>query len=129
MKAHSNEISGHISTTTKDYIINYQDMQGIGMTKNLAMSTLVAICSAALSKSVVSGLVVLGEFSIGGTLLKVEDLASTLQVCVDSGAKKVLMPMVSAADIGGVPADLIGALGLNFYSSPEDAVFKALGVE
>ena len=93
------------------------------------MSTLVAICSAALSKSVVSGLVVLGEFSIGGTLLKVEDLASTLQVCVDSGAKKVLMPMVSAADIGGVPADLIGALGLNFYSSPEDAVFKALGVE
>ena len=129
LKAHSNEISGHISTATKDYIINYQDMQGIGMTKNLAMSTLVAICSAALSKSVVSGLVVLGEFSIGGTLLKVEDLASTLQVCVDSGAKKVLMPMVSAADIGGVPADLIGALGLNFYSSPEDAVFKALGVE
>ena len=48
---------------------------------------------------------------------------------MDSGAKKVLMPMVSAADIGGVPADLIGALGLNFYASPEDAVFKALGVE
>ena len=129
LKAHGNAISGQISTTTKDYIINYQDMQGIGMTNTLAMSTLVAICSAALSKPLLSGLVILGEFSIGGTLIKVEDLSSTLQVCVDSGAKRVLMPMTSAVDIGNVPADLVGAMGLNFYSSPEDAVFKALGVE
>ena len=129
LKAHGNAISGQISTTTKDYIINYQDMQGIGMTNMLAMSTLVAICSAALNKPLLSGLVILGEFSIGGTLIKVEDLSSTLQVCVDSGAKRVLMPMTSAADIGSVPSDLVGAMGLNFYSSPEDAVFKALGVE
>lgn len=129
LKAHGNAISGQISTTTKDYIINYQDMQGIGMTNTLAMSTLVAICSAALNKPLLSGLVILGEFSIGGTLIKVEDLSSTLQVCVDSGAKRVLMPMTSAADIGSVPSDLVGAMGLNFYSSPEDAVFKALGVE
>ena len=99
------------------------------MTNMLAMSTLVAICSAALNKPLLSGLVILGEFSIGGTLIKVEDLSSTLQVCVDSGAKRVLMPMTSAADIGSVPSDLVGAMGLNFYSSPEDAVFKALGVE
>ena len=35
LKANGNRISGQISTTTKDYIINYQDMQGIGMTGNL----------------------------------------------------------------------------------------------
>ena len=32
LKANGNRISGAISTTTKDYIINYQDLQGIGMT-------------------------------------------------------------------------------------------------
>lgn len=72
---------------------------------------------------------VLGEISIGGTLIKVEDLASTLQVCLDSGAKKVLLPITSAADLGTVPSDLVGAFSLIFYSSPEEAVYKALGVE
>lgn len=64
-----------------------------------------------------------------GTLIKVEDLASTLQVCLDSGAKKVLLPITSAADLGTVPSDLVGAFSLIFYSSPEEAVYKALGVE
>lgn len=129
LKANGNSISGQISTTTKDYIINYQDMQGIGMTPNLALSTLVAICSASLDKPVVSSLAVLGDISIGGTIIKVEDLASTLQVCLDSGAKKVLIPITSAADLGTVPSDLVGAFSLIFYNSPEEAVFKALGVE
>ena len=129
LKANGNAISGQISTTTKDYIINYQDMQGIGMTGNLALPTLIAISSAALNKPMVSSMVVLGEISIGGTLIKVEELASTLQVCLDSGAKKVLLPMTSAADLGTVPSDLVGAFSLIFYSSPEEAVYKALGVE
>lgn len=129
LKANGNRISGQISTTTKDYIINYQDMQGIGMTGNLALPTLIAICSAALSKTPLNSLAILGEISIGGTLIKVDELASTLQVCLDSGAKKVLLPITSAGDLGTVPSDLVGAFSLIFYSSAEEAVFKALGVE
>lgn len=129
LKANGNRISGQISTTTKDYIINYQDMQGIGMTGNLALPTLIAICSAALGKTPLNSLAILGEISIGGTLIKVDELASTLQVCLDSGAKKVLLPITSAGDLGTVPSDLVGAFSLIFYSSAEEAVFKALGVE
>ena len=129
LKANGNRISGRISTTTKDYIINYQDMQGIGMTGTLALPTLIAICSAALGKTPLNSLAILGEISIGGTLIKVDELASTLQVCLDSGAKKVLLPITSAGDIGTVPSDLVGAFSLIFYSSAEEAVFKALGVE
>ena len=129
LKANGNAISGQISTTTKDYIIAYQDLQGITMTPNLALPTLIAICSAALSKPTISSLAILGDITIGGTLVKVENLASTLQVCLDSGAKKILLPLPSAMDLGTVPADLVGAFSLIFYSSPEEAVFKALGVE
>lgn len=129
LKANGGRISGSISTTTKDYIINYQDLQGIGMTDKLALPTLIALCSIALGKPVLSSTVVLGEISISGTMIKVDALANTLQVCLDSGAKKVLLPMTSAAELGTVPAELIGCFNLIFYSSAEDAVFKALGVE
>lgn len=129
LKANSGRISGGISTTTKDYIINYQDLQGIGMTGKLALPTLIAICSIALGKPALGSLVVLGDISISGTLIKVDELANTLQVCLDSGAKKILLPITSAPDLSGVPADLMASFSIIFYNSPEDAVFKALGVE
>ena len=129
LKANANRISSSISTTTKDYIINYQDLQGIGMTGKLAMPTLIALASIALGKPVQSSTAVLGEISISGTIIKVDELANSLQVCLDSGAKRVLLPITSAADLGAVPAELIGCFNLIFYSSAEDAVFKALGVE
>jgi len=129
LKANANAISGNISTTSKDYIINYQDLNGIGITKHLALPTVIAICSVALSRPTVTGLAVLGDISISGTIMKVEDLANVLQVCLDSGAKKVLLPITSAADIGSVPSELVGAFSLIFFSTPQEAVFKALGVD
>lgn len=129
LKANGNRISGTINITAKDYIVNYQDLQGIGMTSRLALPTLIAICSVALGKPALTSLAVLGEISISGTMMKVDELANVMQVCVESGAKKVLLPMTSAVDLAMVPADLIGSFNLIFYSSAEDAVFKALGVE
>ena len=129
LKANAGHISGTISTTTKDYIVNYQDLQGIGMASRLALPTLIALASIALNKPTVSSLAVMGEISIAGTMMKVDELANALQVCLDSGAKKVLLPITSAADLGSVPSELIGCFNLIFYQSAEDAVFKALGVE
>lgn len=129
LKANSNRISGTISTTSRDYIIGYQDLQGLGMTNNLALPTLIALCSIALGKPTVSNLAVLGEISISGAIIKANELANLLQVCLDSGAKKVLLPITSAVDLGTVPPELVGCFNLIFYQSAEDAVFKALGVE
>jgi len=129
LKANGNRISGSISTTAKDYVINYQDLQGIGMTGKLALPTLIALCSIALNKPVLSSTAIMGEISISGTMIKVDELANALQVCLDSGAKKVLIPSTSFADFATVPADLMSAFQLIPYASAEDAVFKALGVE
>ena len=129
LKANANRISASISTTMKDYMVNYQDLQGIGMTSTLALPTLVALCSIALGKSLISSSAVLGDIGLGGSIIKVNELANTLQVCLDSGAKKVLLPITSAVDLATVPAELIGHFNLIFYQSAEDAVYKALGVE
>ena len=90
---------------------------------------MIALSSIALSKPTVSSLAVLGEISISGIIIKVDEIANSLQVCPDSGAKKVLLPITSAGDLGTVPAELIVCFNLIFYSSTEDAVYKALGVE
>ena len=95
LKANSSRISRSVSVTKKDYIINYQDLHGIGMTSRLALPTLISICSIALSKPTLSSMAILGEIGISGTIIKVDELANTLQVCLDSGAKKVLLPITS----------------------------------
>ena len=84
------------------------DLNGVGMTDRLALPALIVLCSAALSKPAVSSLTILGELSIGGTIMKVDELANVLQVCLDNGAKKVLLPITSAADLGTVPSELVG---------------------
>jgi len=128
-RANSRNVSGSISVTTKDYLMHVQDIHGVGMTSELALATFVALCSGALGKPPLSQLVILGSLSIGGTIMKVEELANVLQVCFDSGAKRVLLPMTSAVDIPTVPPELFSKFQISFYQSAEDAVFKALGVE
>ena len=128
-KANAKAISASILLDSKDYLMHIQDCQGVGLDSNVSLAVLIAYCSVALDKPVLPQLCVLGSMSIGGTINKVEELAGTLQVAFDAGAKRVLLPMSSAADIATVPADLFAKFQISFYSSPEDAVIKALGIE
>ena len=128
-RANAKQISASISTDNKDYIMAIQDCQGVGLSSNVSLPAMVAYCSVALDKPVLPQLCVLGSMSIGGTINKVEELASTLQVAFDAGAKRILIPMSSAADIPTVPAELFAKFQISFYSSAEDAVIKALGIE
>lgn len=128
-RANARQISHSICIDSKNYLMHVQDCQGVGMDSNLSLTALVAYCSCALNKPVLAQLCVLGSMSIGGTINKVEELASILQVCFDAGAKRILLPMSSAADIATVPSDLFAKFQISFYSSPEDAVVKALGIE
>lgn len=126
--ANCKSISGSISTKTKDYLMHLSDLQGIGLTNELAIAELVGLCSAALERPVQESMVVLGNMTVGGTIAKVEELANVLQVCVDAGAKRVLIPASSVVDLQTVPPDLLIKIQPIFYADPTDAVFKALGV-
>jgi len=126
--ANSKSISNTISTKTKDYLMHISDLQGIGLTDELAIAELIGLCSGALGKPTQESLVVIGNMTVGGTISKVEGFANTLQVCVDAGAKKVLIPAASVMDLQTVPSDLLVKVQPVFYSDPIDAVFKALGV-
>lgn len=126
--SNSKSISNTISTKTKDYLMHISDLQGIGLTSELAIAELIGLCSGALDKPVQESTVVIGNMTVGGTIAKVEEFANVLQVCVDAGAKKVLIPASSVMDLQTVPPDLLVKVQPVFYSDPIDAVYKALGV-
>lgn len=125
--ANSKSVSSTISTKTKDYLMHISDLQGIGLTNELAIAEIIGLCSGALDRPVLESLVVLGDMTVGGTISKIEEFANVLQVCVDAGAKKVLIPATSVVDYQTVPVDLLIKVQPIFYADPIDAVFKALG--
>lgn len=128
-KSNAGSISGQISYKDKDYVMQVKDLHGVGMTRYLTLATFIALCSVATNRKVLPSLAILGNFSLGGTVDKIQNLADTLQVCLDNGAKKLLIPMSSYVDIGLVPSDLLVKFTLIPYNTPEEAVMKAFGVE
>lgn len=128
-KSNASSISGQISYKDKDYVMQVKDLHGVGMTRYLTLATFIALCSVATNRKVLPSLAILGNFSLGGTVDKIQNLADTLQVCLDNGAKKLLIPMSSYVDIGLVPSDLLVKFTLIPYNTPEEAVMKAFGIE
>ena len=104
-------------------------MHSTGATKAMTLAGFVALCSGILQKPIQGQMVILGDMSLGGSVIPVENLAECLQVAFDSGAKRILLPMASVGDIPSIPGELFAKFQTSFYADPVDAVFKALGVE
>ena len=104
------------------------ELHNTGPSNETSLAAFVAFCSILMGKPVQSQMVVLGNMTLGGVINPVEDLAGSLQVAVDSGATKVLIPMTSSADLVTVPPELMSKFQISFYADPVDAAFKALGV-
>jgi ATP-dependent Lon protease len=127
-KANAKSISHMISTTEKDYYIQVQDMNGVGMTKDLALASFISFCSGALEKPVQEQLAILGTMTIGGTISIIDNLSDLLQVCLEAGAKRIIIPMSSAAKIQNIPPELFSKFQISFYEDPIDAAHKTLGL-
>ncbi|MCZ0867148.1 protease Lon-related BREX system protein BrxL [Dasania sp. GY-19] len=128
-KANASRISGGSKVGEHDFHLHAVELQNTGPFSHLALSSLVVFASGLLGKPLQSQMVVMGDMSLGGSVTPVESLAECLQVAFDAGAKKVALPMSSAADIPTIPAELFTKFQTSFYADPVDAVFKALGVD
>lgn len=127
-KANSSRVSGSIHPDGADYLLHLVDVQGVGVPQHISLALLTSLCSAALGRPVQPQLVLLGQMTLGGTISPVENLAASLQLALDAGGKRVLLPMSSAADLTTVPPELFARFQVSFYADPVDAIFKALGV-
>jgi ATP-dependent Lon protease len=129
LKANAGRISAGAKVVEHDFHIHAVELQNTGPFTHLALTCLVAFASGLLGKPVQSQMVVLGDMSLGGSVTPVASIAECLQVGFDAGAKRVALPMSSAADIPNIPAELFTKFQTSFYADPVDAVFKVLGVD
>lgn len=127
-KANASRISASIKAGDHDYHLHVVELHNTGPTTALTLAAFVALCSGVLGKPIQQQMVVLGSMSLGGNIIPVENLAESLQVAFDSGAKRILLPMASVTDIPTIPGELFAKFQTSFYADPTDAVFKALGV-
>ena len=128
-KANASRISGGSKVMEHDFHLHVVELQNTGPLSHLALPSLVAFASGLLGRPVQNQMVVLGDMSLGGSVTPVESIAECLQVAFDAGAKKVALPMSSAADIPTIPVELFTKFQTSFYADPVDAVFKGLGVD
>ncbi|WP_233269074.1 protease Lon-related BREX system protein BrxL [Paraglaciecola sp. L1A13] len=128
-KGNLNRIAATSRFSDHEFHLHFVDLQSSGNSHSASLSSLVACCSILLAKSIQEKMVVLGSMTLGGVVNPVQDLASCMQVALEAGATKVLIPMASASDIPTVPAETFTKFQVNFYSDPVDAVYKALGVQ
>ncbi|ABD41619.1 ATP-dependent protease La [Methanospirillum hungatei JF-1] len=125
-KANAKSVSQSISTKERDYQLHVQDLMGVGISDELALPAFISLCSGALGKPVHESIVILGTFTIGGSVSTIDNLSDLLQIALDAGAKKVLIPISSAGKISVVPPDLFSKFQISFYEDPVDAVYKSI---
>ncbi|MGE0758256.1 MAG: S16 family serine protease [Pirellulaceae bacterium] len=127
-KANATHVSASIKSLDHDYHLHVVELHNSGPTNAMTLSTFVALCSAVLGKPIQPQMVVLGSMSLGGSIIPVENLAESLQVAHDSGAKRILLPMASVRDIPTIPGELFAKFQTSFYADPRDAAFSVLFV-
>jgi ATP-dependent Lon protease len=93
-----------------------------------AVAFFISLVSAILAKPVLDQTVVLGEMSIQGLLLKVGSLPERMQLAVEAGAKRILIPSENKRDVADVPDAILTAIQWQFYDSPTKAAIMALGL-
>jgi len=128
-KAHASNVSASAKSGDHDYHLHFVELHNSGPSEATTLASFVALCSGILAKPIQAQMVILGSMSLGGSIIPVENLAETLQVAFDAGAKRILIPMSSVRDIPTIPGELFAKFQTAFYADPQDAVFKALGVQ
>ncbi len=128
-KANINRVTAMSKAGDHDYHLHIVEMHNTSAAGALTLCSFIALCSGMMNKPLQGQMVVLGDMSLGGTIVKTVNLAESLQVAFDSGAKRILIPTSSVGDIPTIPGELFAKFQTSFYSDPVDAAFKALGVE
>ncbi len=119
-------IAAAIATT--DFHVEAIDLLTNHVSCDAGVGLLVAIYSAIKKHSVQAGLLILGDLSIQGNIKAVRSLAEPLQIGMDNGARRALIPIENKRHFLEVSADILERVDPIFYSDPLTAAIKALGV-
>jgi len=129
MRARARELGVERELGQHDYHVQAVDLTGSGQRAQAGVAFFIALYSAIKERSVRSALVVLGDLTIQGNILPARSLAEPLQVAMDNGAKRALIPVENKRSFLDVAGDVVERVDPIFYGEPLAAALKALGAE
>lgn len=123
-------LAAGMHVASKDYLLFCNDLQSKGPSAEVSLAEFIGLCSAASGRPVMAGLVIPGILRLSGSLEPVGNLEDVLRVAKNAGAKRILLPMSSIANLQGVAPELIGAVSPEFYATGDAvaAARRALGL-
>ncbi len=113
---------------TTDLHVEVIDLLANRIVCEAGIAFLVAMVSALRKTPVVAGMVILGDLSIQGNIKAVYSLAEPLQITMENGARRALVPLENKRNFLEVSGEIIEKVDPVFFSDPMAACNKALGV-
>jgi ATP-dependent Lon protease len=113
---------------TTDFHVEALDLLTNGVSCEAGIGLLVAIYSAVKKHGVLPAFLLLGDLSIQGNIKPVRSLAEPLQIGMDNGARRALIPIENKRHFLDVSADIIEKVDPIFYGDPLTAAIKGLGI-
>lgn len=111
-----------------DFHVEGIDLLGNHVPCEAGVALIVAMYSAIKKQSVSAGLVILGDLSIQGNIKSLRSLAEPLEVGMDNGARRALIPLENKRNFLEVSGDIVERVDPIFFSDPLMAAIKALGL-
>ena len=113
---------------TTDFHVEAIDLLSNRVPCEAGIALVVAIYSAVKHQSVLAGLLILGDLSIQGNIKSLRSLAEPLQVGMDNGARRAMIPLDNKRNFLEVSGDIVERVDPIFFSDPMTAAMKALGM-
>jgi ATP-dependent Lon protease len=113
---------------TTDFHVEAIDLLSNRVPCEAGIALVMAVYSALKKHSVLPGLVIMGDLSIQGNIKAMRSLAESLQVAMDNGARRALIPLENKRNFLEVSGDIVERVDPVFFSDPMTAAMKALGM-
>lgn len=128
LKAHLKNLGIDHDLKAYDFTIQAINLNQAREGAETSVAFFISMVSIILGRSVQERTVILGEMSVQGMLLKVGSLPERMQLAVEAGARRILIPSENKRDLADVPDAILTAIQWQFYDSPTRAVILALGM-
>jgi ATP-dependent Lon protease len=113
---------------TTDFHVEAIDLLGNRVQCEPGIALIVAVYSAVKKQSPLAGLIILGDLSIQGNIKPLRSLGEALQVGMDNGARRALIPLENKRNFLEVSGEIVERVDPVFFSDPMTAAVKALGL-
>lgn len=112
----------------KDMYAEAVDLSGSRIECPCGVAFFVAMISTIQNRRIQAGTVVLGDLTIQGNIRGLASIVEPLQLSLESGALRALVPLSNKAQFAGLPEEVVEKLDIIFYGDIDRAVLKSVEI-